>query len=162
MVVQKSLAPLAKLISMSPRVLLLAISSLLIFSGCNIAPYHFPDDGVKASFQAIDSTRITVKQEFRYSPTLTSYVVPAGECVPIRSDAEGTYYGSPRGILILVATGGFVVEGGIYRRADPKANYPFALFLKMPGGEWSFVDLHSMWGLNLNEKIECVPAHVFK
>lgn len=140
---------------------LFTVLALLSLSACNIAPYSFPDNGVRANYQAIDATRITVKNEFRYLPTLTSYVLPAGEYVPIQSDAGGTYYGSPRGILVLAATGGFVVEGGIYRRADPKANYPFAIYIKMPVMGWTFVDLHSMWGLNLNEKIECIPTYVF-
>jgi hypothetical protein len=147
---------------MKPLVPLFAILALLIFSSCNLAPYSFPDNGVRPNFQAIDSTRITVKKEFRYLPTLTSYVLPTGDYVPIRSDAGGTYYGSPRGVLVLPATGSFVVEGGIYRRSNPKANYPFAIYIKMPGLGWTLVDLHSMWGLNLNEKIECVPAYEFK
>jgi hypothetical protein len=63
---------------------------------------------------------------------------------------------------VLPATGSFVVEGGIYRRTNPNANYPFAIYIKMPVMGWTFVDLHSMWGLNLNEKIKCIPAYEFK
>jgi hypothetical protein len=139
----------------------LALLTTLI-SGCNIAPYRWTDNGKRVAIQAIDSTRITVKEEFRYSPTLTSYVLPAGEYLPVRSDADGTYYESARGILVLATTGGFVVRGGIYRRSDPNANYPFAVYVNMPVLGWTLVDLHSLWGLNLNEKIVCNPPHVFK
>jgi len=131
-------------------------------SGCNVAPYSWPDDGKRVEATAIDETRITIKEEFRYSPTLTSYVLPAGEYLPIRSDAGGTYYSSPRGILVLATTGGFVVNGGIYRRSDSKANYQFAVYVNMPALGWAFVDLHSLWGLNLNEKIISSPPYVFK
>jgi len=143
-----------------PLSLLVLVVALV--SGCNVAPYNWPDNGQRVAAVAINDTRITVKEEFRYSPTLTSYVLPAGEYLPIRSDAGGTYYSSPRGILVLAATGGFVVEGGIYRRSDPRANYEFAVCVKTPALGWTFVDLHSLWGLNLNEKINCIPPASFK
>jgi len=143
-----------------PASLLVLVIALV--SGCNVAPYNWPDNGKRMSATAIDATRITVKEEFRYSPTLTSYVLPTGEYLPIRSDAGGTYYASPRGILVLATTGGFVVEGGIYRRSDSRANYQFAVYLKKPALGWTFVDLHSLWGLNLNEKIDCIPPGSFK
>jgi hypothetical protein len=138
-----------------------AICAFLVCLGCSVAPYTFPDKGVRTDLQAIDLTRITVKAEFRYSPTLTSYVLPAGNYVPIRSDADGTYYESPRGVLVLPVAGSYVVEGGIYRRNNAKANYPFSVYVNMPGMGWTFLELHSMWGLDLNEKIECVPPYAF-
>jgi len=147
---------------MKPSTLVYTILAVLLVSGCSIAPYYFPDNGVRADLHAINATHITVKKEFRYSPTLTSYVLPAGEYVPIRSDANGTYYGSPRGILVLPVVGSYVVDGGIYRRSDAKATYQFAIYVNMPIMGWMFWDLHSMWGLNINEKIECLPAYEFK
>ncbi len=133
-----------------------------ITSACNVAPYNWPDNGKRVEVQPIDLTRITVKEEFRYSPTFTSYVLPTGDYLPARSDAGGTYYESPRGILVLPTTGGFVVNGGIYRRNDPNANYPFAIYVNMPATGWSLVDLHSLWGLDLNQKIVCTPPASFK
>ncbi len=146
---------------MKPLIPVLTVFAAIV-SGCNVAPYNWPENGKRVEVHAINSTRIAVKEEFRYSPTLTSYVLPAGEYLPSRSDVGGTYYESARGILVLATTGGFVVNGGIYRRTDPKANYPFAVYVNMPVAGWTLVDLHSLWGLNLNEKVVCDPPYVFK
>lgn len=129
-----------------------------LLSSCSVAPYKYPDTPPRQDLAALDSTRIVVKQEFRYSPTLTSIVFPAGEYVPVKRDAGGIYYESPRGLLILPVAGqGSLVRGGIYRRQDPAAHYQFAVY-----GGITTEPLHSMWGLNLNEKIECMPACQFK
>jgi len=96
-------------------VLILGILGLF---GCNIAPYTFPESGPQKKLQAIDATRIRVKAEFRYLPTFTSYVFPAGEYIPVRADGMGTFYESPRGILVQATTGSFLVRGGIYRASD--------------------------------------------
>ena len=143
---------------------IIAVAVVLNFCGCgSVAPYHFPDTGAPADLHAVNATRVTVKKEFRYSPTLTSYVLPEGDYVPVRLAAGGTYYESPRGILVLPAAGSsFLVRGGIYRRNETKTSYPFCVYLYMPVGGLTFVDLHSLWGLNLNEKIECEPVYVFK
>jgi hypothetical protein len=129
-----------------------------LLSGCSVAPYKYPDTPPRQDLVPVDSTRIVVKEEFRYSPTLTSIVLPAGEYVPVKKDAGGTYYESPRGLLILPVAGqGSLVRGGIYRRQDPAANYQFNVY-----GGMVTEPLHSMWGLNLNEKVECTPACQFK
>src|SRR5579863_8702811 len=95
-----------------------------LLSGCSVAPYKYPDTPPRQDLVPLDSTRIVVKEEFRYSPTLTSIVLPAGEYVPVKKDAAGTYYESPRGLLILPVAGqGSLVRGGIYRRQDPAVNY---------------------------------------
>src|SRR6266566_5572168 len=98
---------------------------VLYLCGCgSVAPYHFPDTGAPADLHAVNATRVTVKKEFRYSPTLTSYVLPAGDYVPVGLNAGGTYYESPRGILVLPAAGSsFLVRGGIYRRNKTKTSY---------------------------------------
>ena len=98
-----------------------------------------------------------MKKEFRYLPSLTALVLPAGEYLPVRADAGGTFYESPRGILILPVTGtGYVVRGGIYRGNDTTANYQFSVY-----GSFVTQPLHSMWGLDLNEMIACTPKCAF-
>ncbi len=138
--------------------LVAAIAGTVCVTGCSVAPYKYPDTPARQDLVALDSTRILVKQEFRYTPTLTSVVLPAGEYVPVKRDAVGTYYESPRGLLILPAAGkGLLVRGGIFRRRDTTANYQFDVY-----GGMVREPLHSMWGLNLTEKIECTPACEFK
>ena len=135
-----------------------AIAGTLCLIGCSVAPYKFPDTPARQDLVAIDSTRVVVKQEFRYTPTLTGVVLPAGEYLPVKRDAVGTYYESPRGLLILPAAGqGFLVRGGIFRRQNTTANYQFDVY-----GGTVREPLHNMWGLNLTEKIECTPACQFK
>ena len=132
--------------------------ALTLFAGCSVAPYKYPDVPPRQDLVALGNTRIFVKQEFRYVPTLTAIVLPAGEYLPVRTDADGTYYESPRGLLVLPAAGaGFLVRGGIYRRLDVSRGYEFSLF-----GPPLAEPLHSMWGLSLKGKIECTPACVFK
>jgi len=137
------------------------LGALALF-GCNVAPYTFPENGPREDLHAINATRVDVKTEFRYLPSFTSYVFPVGEYVPIRSDTRGTYYESPRGILVQATTGPFLVRGGIYRANNEAQSYPFSLYVFMPGMGLTQLPLHNMWGLNLNEKIECVPPYVFK
>src|SRR5579883_2556425 len=128
-------------------------------AACSVAPYEFPDNPPRHDLVATDATRIVVKQEFRYSPTLTSIVFPTGEYLPVRADSGGTYYESPRGLLILPVAGqGFLVRGGIYRRSSvPERGYEFNAY-----GEFGTQPLHSMLGLNLNERINCTPSCSFR
>ena len=136
--------------------ILCAVTGLL--SACSVAPYRYPDTPLRQDLVPLDSTRIVVKEEFRYSPTMTSMVLPAGEYIPVKKDAAGTYYESPRGLLILPVAGqGTLVHGGIYRRRDPAVNYQFSVY-----GGMVTEPLHNLRGLNLNEKIACTPACQFK
>lgn len=131
----------------------------LFMGACSVAPYRFPNDPPRQDLVPVDGTRITVKEEFRYSPTLTSIVLPVGEYLPVKTDAAGTYYESPRGLLILPVAGqGFLVRGGIYRlHTVPERGYEFSVY-----GWLLMHPLHSMWGLNLKDKISCSPACSFK
>jgi hypothetical protein len=136
----------------------IATPAILCLAACSVAPYRFPDTPPRQDLVPIDATRIVVKEEFRYSPTLTSIVLPAGEYAPVKADSAGTYYESPRGLLILPVVGqGIMVRGGIFRLRDATANYQFTVY-----GWLDPEPLHNMWGLNLNEKIECTPACAFK
>jgi hypothetical protein len=122
-----------------------------------VAASKFPDTPPRQDLVALDSTRIVVKEEFKYLPTLTAVILPAGEYVPVKRDAEGTYYESRRGVLIQpVAGSGSVVPGGIYRRQNASGDYQFDVY-----GGVIRESLHNMWGLNLNEKVECTPACKF-
>jgi hypothetical protein len=138
---------------------LLAVTAL---ASCSIAPYYFPKTRLRENVVAIDATRVTVKAQFRYSPSLTSYVLPAGEYLPVRRDSMGTYYESPYGVLVLPVVSPFIAPGGIYRRSDTNAHYQFAIYCYYaPESSPMVWDLHSMWGLNLNDKIECSPPFRF-
>jgi hypothetical protein len=127
-----------------------------------VAPYTFPENGPREYLPAINTTRITVKEQFRYLPSFTSYVFPVGEYVPVRKNANGTFYESPKGILVQATTGSFLVRGGIYRANNETQSYPFSFYVYMPMLGLTQFPLHNMWGLNLNEKIVCTPSHEFK
>jgi hypothetical protein len=130
----------------------------LLISACSALPAKFPESSPRTDLIAIDVTRIRVKDQFKYSPSLTALVLPEGEYIPVKSDRSGTYYQSPRGILVVPVAGApFLVAGGILRRGDPTVNYPFAVY----GGPMA-EPLHNMLGLHLDDKIECMPACQFK
>jgi hypothetical protein len=135
---------------------LVAITGAVTLAGCSVAPYRFPDTPPR-ELVAIDSTHILVKEQFGYSGRLTSVVFPAGEYLPVRKDATGVYYESPRDVLILPVGGQrSLVRGGIYRRTD-SARHEFAFY----GGPIVKEALHNLSGLDLNRKIECTPACLF-
>ena len=142
---------------MTLRVFSIALAAAYV-GGCSVAPYKFPESPPRRDLVALDKSRVTVTSEVRYSPTLTSVVFPAGDYLPVRKTHDGIYYESPRGLLVLPVAGtGFLVSGGIFRRTDSTAPYEFEVYgvpLAQP--------LHSMWGLNLNEKISCDPRCQFR
>jgi hypothetical protein len=131
---------------------------VLLISGCSALPAKFPESSPQADLVAINDTRVRVKDQFKYAPTLTTIVLPEGEYVPVKSDGSGTYYQSPRGVLVIPIAGAqFIVAGGIFRSVNPTLTYPFSVY-----GSLSVEPLHNMLGLNLNDKIECTPACQFK
>jgi len=135
------------------RLAFLCAVGILGVVGCSALPQEFPSDASRKSLVPIDTTRIVVREAFKYSPSLTSIVLPADEYVPVRAGSGGTFYESPRGIMIVpVAGSSYLTAGGIYRSSDPAAKNPLSVY-----GAPVTWPLHSVLGLNLKTKIECIP-----
>src|SRR5881394_2254096 len=94
------------------RLLLLAVTALFVAGCANTAPQAA---GPAPPISPIDGSSIVIKQDLRFLPSLSGYLLPAGTYLPVRRDAQGTFYQSPSGVVALSITGGIRYPGGIYR-----------------------------------------------
>jgi hypothetical protein len=136
------------------------ILATLILCSCATLPEEWPEN--ESNFKAINSSSIFVKEGFKFSPSLTSYLLPPGQYIPYKEDKRGTYYAAPAKMLISTAGGSFYVEGGIMRKSNPNGGYGMAVFYNNPAFGMMYQDLYSLWGLDLNELIESNPEYIFE
>jgi hypothetical protein len=101
---------------------LLPLLFIAFLFGCSSEPDHYVPHGENATLQPIDNSRLIVIQDVRYNCASNGYTFPAGTYVPVASDANGTYYQSPRGIHVRVGITFFesTPYGGIYVMREPK------------------------------------------
>lgn len=87
--------------------------AFLLLCGCTTLP-----ENATCSFEKcvpIDNTRLIVRQNIDFLPSLTGFRFPAGTYIPVAKDENGTYYRSPRGLFGLgLAVGGSYPVGGLY------------------------------------------------
>jgi hypothetical protein len=133
-------------------VLFAVFTSLAI--ACSALPQTFPSDAPRRSLVAVDATQIVVKENLKIAPSLTAIVLPADTYIPVRTDHSGTFYESPRGILIVPVVGApFLVSGGLYRTSDASKRYQLSIY-----GALVTWPLNVRYGARLKGIIECTPT----
>ncbi len=100
----------------------------------------------------IDGSSIVIKQDLRFVPSLSGYLLPAGTYLPVRKDAQGTYYQSPSGVVALSFTGGIRYPGGIYRFKYRDGSVGLKVWCKTMFG-MDTRELYSMIGANLEKHL---------
>lgn len=133
-------------------IILLAFLPMLL--ACSALPQTFPANAARKSLDPINESRVVVKQDLKIAPSLTALVLPADTYVPVRTDRAGTYYESPRGIMLVPVAGApLLVPGGIYRSSDPAQRYQLSIY-----GAPITWPLNVRYGAHLQGVIECTPT----
>ena len=104
------------------------------------------------AFQPIDGSSIVIKQDLRFLPSLSGYLLPAGTYLPVSKDAQGVYYQSPTGVVALSVVGGTRYPGGIYRFRYRDGSVGLKVWCKTVLG-MEKRDLYSMIGANLEKNL---------
>ena len=131
-----------------------AVAFLSLLSACSAIPHTSPADTPHKELRPIDASRVVLKQDLTIAPSLTAIVLPADEYVPVRADQSGTYYESPRGIMLVPGAGApYLVAGEIYRSSDPAKKYQLSIY-----GAPITWPLNVRYGAHLQGIIECTPT----
>ena|SRR5712692_9854913 len=133
------------------KFLILAVATLIV-AGC-ASPAPQPA-ATAPPISPIEGSSIVVKQDLRFLPSLSGYVIPAGTYLPVSRDAHGIYYQSPKGITALGPLGGpYYPVGGIYRFRHRDGSVGLKVWCRSAGGGLTTRELYSMIGANLEKNI---------
>lgn len=131
----------------------LHLTSILVLIACNALPEAFPTNAARKALTPLDQSKVVVKRDLKVAPSLTAIVLPADVYVPVRKNATGTFYESPRGILLVPVAGSpSVMAGGIYRSNDPAKRFQLSIY-----GAPIMWPLDVRYGTVLKGNVECTP-----
>jgi hypothetical protein len=136
------------------RIILLV--SILLLAGCA----SVPDDtsAIAASIVPIDQTRLEVKKDLKFLPSLSGLYFPAGIYLPVVKDGSGVFYQSPKGIKSIGVANAYYPVGGIYRFRRDDGSYGLKSWQNQPKLSWSSSrNLYDMLGANFSVEVVFYP-----
>ena len=129
--------------------------SFAFLSGCS----SIPDDtsAIAASIMPIDQTRLEVKKDLTFLPSLSGFYFPAGTYLPVAKDAAGVFYQSPKGIKGLGLGNAYYPVGGIYCFRQNDGLYGLKSWVNKPElNTLSSRELYDMLGAKFSTEVVLV------
>jgi len=125
--------------------------SFLFLAGCASIPED--TSAIAASIIPIDQSRLEVKKDLSFLPSLSGFSFPAGIYLPVAKDATGVFYQSPKGIKGIGVGNAYYPVGGIYRFRNSDGSYGLKSWHGTPKAQYSNRELWDMWGANFSKEV---------